>query len=262
MIDDARPVDVRRHMFTIVLVLGGGEDQAHADASGHLDRLQHALALGEPAEEQQVVVGLRLKRERVGVDAVQHDVDDVQAGKEAGLLHGNRDERRLGIALPQPNLGLARRVMQRLHDRRGRQPRERERHRVVGRLVMNDVELVRALDRRGEVQHLVELPRPHVLVVPVAVLVDGVQLGCGLRVGGGEERDVVAARHEAFGQERRHQLNRARLVRRHFGGDRGDVRDAQWSCVHAHACSRSGGSTRRASKCSRAMSAAIRAWRS
>ena len=34
----------------------------------------------------------------------------------------------------------------------------------------------RALDRGRQVQHLVQLPRPHVLVVPVAVRVDRVQL--------------------------------------------------------------------------------------
>ena len=53
-----RAVDVGRDVLAVVVVLGRGQNQPHAGALGDLDRLQHALALGEAAEEQQVVVGL------------------------------------------------------------------------------------------------------------------------------------------------------------------------------------------------------------
>ena len=258
-----RAVDVRRDLVAIVVVFRGGENQPHVDALRHLDRLQDALAVGEAAEEEQVVVGLRLERERVGVDAMQHRVDDGQALEQARLFVGDRDEGRLGIARPQADLRFARRMMQRLDHRRRRQAREGERHRVVRRLVVDDVEVARPLDRGGEVQHLVQLPRPHVLVVPVALLVDRVQLRLRLRIGGGEERDVLAFRDQAFGEQRRHQLDRSRLERRHLGGDGGDVRDAQGTLgAHLDATSRRVDSTRSAAKCSRAISPARRACRS
>ena len=211
---------------------------------------------------ERIVVRRRLKREGVGVDAVEHRADDVEALQQARLLVRNRDEGRLGVARPQADLRFARRVMERLDHWRRRQAREGERHRVVRRFVMDDVEVARQLDGRGEVQHFVQLPRPHVFVVPVALLVDRVQLGLGLRIGRGEERDVLAFRDQPFGEQRRHQLDRARLERRYLGGDRGDMRDSQgcvaggwrlvaggWSVgTHLHATSRRAGSTRSAPK--------------
>src|SRR5437667_5868081 len=94
----------------------------------------------------------------------------VQATKKARLLVGDGDERRLRVPRPQRDLRFARRMMKCLYDRGGRESPERERHRVVRGFIVNDVEIARALDGRGEVEHLVELPWPHVLVVPVAVL--------------------------------------------------------------------------------------------
>ena len=79
-----------------------------------------ALAVGEAAEEQQVVFGRLPEREVVGVDAVQHGADDVEAVEQARLLLRDGDERRLGIARPQLHFRRARRVMQRLDDRRRR----------------------------------------------------------------------------------------------------------------------------------------------
>ena len=72
------------------------------DALGDLNRLQHALAFGEPAEKQQVVVGLFAEGERVGIDAVQHRADHIEAVHQLPLLARDRDERRLRILRPQP----------------------------------------------------------------------------------------------------------------------------------------------------------------
>ena len=200
--------------------------------------------------------------------------------QETGLLRRNRDERRFGIARPQPHLGVARRVVQRLDDRRGGEPRERQRHRKRRRLVVNDVELAGALDGGGEIQHLVELPRPHRRVVPVALVEGGVQPGAGRRPGRGEQRDVMAPGHEPLGEQRCHRFDRPGLRRRNGRGDRGDVArsaaasNGRWrpmprrdgssgGCSHAHdeAVSSRRGSTRRASKWSCATSSAARAWR-
>ena len=285
VIDDAAAIHVGRHVIAVVRVLGGGEDEAHADTLGDLDRLQHALAFGETAKKEQVVVGLFLEHEVVGVDAVQHGLDHVQSGEQARLLVRDGDEGGLRVARPQRHLRRARRVMQRLHDGGRRQPREGERHGVVRRFVMNDVEVARPLDRGRKIQHLVELPRPHVLVMPVAVREDRVEPGLGGRVFVGEERDVVAALDEPLGQERRHDLDRAGFSRRDRRRHGGNVRNAQRRCVgsvalrclgaqvrrcgarvrrrgrgaHTPAASSSFGMTTRASKCSRAISPARRA---
>ena len=182
---------------------------------------------------------------------MQHGIDDVEADQQARLLVGNGDEWRLRIPGPQGDFGGARRMMERLHDWRRRQARECQRHRIVRSLVVDDVVLAAPLDRCRQVEHLVELPGPHVLVVPVAMGVDGVESRAGFRVGGRVQRDVVAARDEPFGEQRRHRLHRSGLGRRDGRGDRRDVGDSQ-----AHAVSRSFGKTRDASKCSRAISTA------
>src|SRR5215471_13293404 len=77
VIDDLGAVDVRRDFLTIIVVLGGGQHQLHPDPLGHFDRLQHALALRESPEKEQVIVRRLLKREVVGVDPVQYRGDDV-----------------------------------------------------------------------------------------------------------------------------------------------------------------------------------------
>ena len=126
MIDDVAAIDVRRDLLTIVVVLGRSEDEPHAGAFGDLDRLQHAFAFREAPEEKQVVAGFFTEREVIGVDAVEHGVHHVEAVEEARLFVRDGDERRVGIPRPQANLRLARRMMQCLHDRRRRKPREGE----------------------------------------------------------------------------------------------------------------------------------------
>ena len=81
-INNLRAVHVRRDLLAVVVVFGRRENELHADALGDLDRLQHAFAFREAAEEEQVVLGRLAEREVVGVDAVQHRADDVGAGEE------------------------------------------------------------------------------------------------------------------------------------------------------------------------------------
>ena len=194
-----------------------------------LDRLQHALPVGEPAEEQHVVVGLGPERERFGVDAVQHRSDDVEAREQPGLLVGDRDERRLRdsatTACTSSGLGEWCSVWS---ERHRAEPGEPKRQRVVRRLEVNDVELRRALDRRRQVEHLVELPRPHRRVVPVAAWIGGCESRGGRGVAGREQRDVVAALHEPFGQQPRNELDGSGAGRRKRRGDGGDLGDAEW----------------------------------
>ena len=146
-----------------------------------------------------------------------------------------------------------------------RQARERERHRGVLGLAVNHVEGARALDGGGEVEQLAELPRPHATCRRRSRADRRVQLRGGDRRAGGEQRDVVAARDEPVGQQRRHGLDGARTVgaaSRSRPGHLGDTErlvDAA-RLPHAHAVSSRRGSTRDASKCSRAISPARRAW--
>ena len=194
---------------------------------------------------------------------MQHRADDVEAVEQTGLLGRNGDEGRLRVSGPELDFRVAGRVVQRLKDRRRREPRKRQRHRVVLGLVVNDVEIARPLDGRGKIQQLVQLPRPHVLVVAIAVRIDRVQPCRRHRVGRRKQRHVMAARDEAFGQQRRHRLHRSRSRRRNRRGDRRDVRDPQrLRAVLMRTRSRAAaGRTTRASKCSRAMSAAHAACR-
>ena len=159
----------------------------------------------------------------VGVDAVQHDARDRAAAQQPFLLLRDRDERHLGIARPQGHFAGRRRVMQGLHDRSRRQPPEGDRHRVVGGLVVDEVEVAGALDRCRDVAHLVEFPRPHVEVLDVALRERGVQRGGRARAARREQRDVHAAAHQAFGEEPGHQLDGARAGRRQGHRHRADV---------------------------------------
>ena len=115
-------------------------------------------------------------------------------------------------------------AVDRRHHRRLHQPREGERHEVG--LVVNEVELARALEDMGDVEHL-----PHLGV-------DGGVLGIGRRahagqlarrlaVLGGEQGDVDAARHQRLGQQARHQLPWTIVARRGAPGDRRQHGDAQ-----------------------------------
>ena len=92
---------------------------------------------------------------------------------------------------------------------------------------MNDVELRRALDRRRQVEHLVQLPRPHRRVVPVAARVGGCEARGGGAVAGGKQRDVVAAPHEPLGEQPRDELDGSGAGRRERRGDGGDLGDAE-----------------------------------
>ena len=170
-----RPSTCGGHMLAVVRVICRREEQSHPNTSSDVDRTEDALSLRESTEEQQVVVGLFAERQPVGLDAVQDDSSDVESREQARLFLRDGDERGFRVSLPQRDLGRSWRVMQCLDDWRRRQSREGQRHRVVTGFVVDDVELARAFHRGGDVQHLVHLPRPHGLVVPIAVRIRGVQ---------------------------------------------------------------------------------------
>ncbi len=115
-------------------------------------------------------------------------------------------------------------AVDRRHHRRLHQPREGERHEIG--LVVNEVELARALEDMGDVEHL-----PH-LGVDAGVLgigrrADAGELARGRAVLRGEQGDVDAARHQRLGQQAGHQLPRAVMARRRAPGDRRQHGDAQ-----------------------------------
>ena len=128
------------------------------------------------------------------------------------------------IRLEDGQDALRGKAVDRRHDRRLHQPRESERHEVG--LIVNEVELARALEDMGDVEHL-----PHLGV-------DGGVLGIGRRADagelarrqailGGEQGDVDAARHQGLGQQARHQLPWTIVARRSAPGDRRQHGDTQ-----------------------------------
>ena len=87
----------------------------------------------EAAEKEKVILRVFPEDEGGGVDTVSDGRDNVQPTEKPGLLTGDGDEDCLRIARPERDLGGARRVMERLNDRPGRQAREGQRHLQSGR---------------------------------------------------------------------------------------------------------------------------------
>ena len=76
-----RAVDVRRDLVAEVLLVldDAGDVESAAASAGDLDRFGGALVGVDPSEEQQVLAGDRMDRERVDIDAVVHGGGVVQA---------------------------------------------------------------------------------------------------------------------------------------------------------------------------------------
>jgi hypothetical protein len=73
-------VHMRRDVLAVIVVFGGGKDQAHADTPRDLNCLQHALAFGKTPEKQQIVVRPLPERKDIGIDPVKDRADHVEAG--------------------------------------------------------------------------------------------------------------------------------------------------------------------------------------
>ena len=79
--------------------------------------------------------------------------------------------------------------------------------------VVDDVELAGALEHRGDVQALCDLGVDRRILRP-ARRRGGMQAGRGDRVCSGEQRDVMAGRHQPLGEQRRELLPRPVVTRR------------------------------------------------
>ena len=219
-------------------------------AARDVDGLQHALALGEAAEEQQVVVAARPRNGNAATSmACGTTPTTLRPVIRPRLRVRDGDERRVGIvARPQRHLAGAGRVMQRLHQRHAGQTAERQRQRVVLGLVVDDVERRGPLDGGRQVEQLAQLPRPDRRVLAVAARERGVQRGAGARLAGREERHVVAARPRG----RRSAAPSSISIEPDSGGGTDVATGATWAmrsgAVIAPAVSRRRGSTRPASK--------------
>ncbi len=124
---------------------------------------------------------------------------------------------------------LRREPVDRGDDRRLDQAAVRERQEVE--VVVDQVELRCALEHRGDVQALPHLGvELRVLRVPGGDRAD--QRRGRQRVGGGEQRDVHAARDQPFRQERDELLPRAVVARRHPPRDRGQHRHTERGARH------------------------------
>jgi hypothetical protein len=90
---------------------------------------------------------------------------------------------------------------------------------------VDDVELASALEHGGDVQALCDLGVDRGIVRP-ANRCDCVQAGCGDRVCGGEQRDVVTGRYQALGEQRGELLPRPVVARWCPPRDRGQYGDS------------------------------------
>ena len=178
----------------------------------------------DAAEEEQVFAAARIEGKVLQPDAVVDRRRIAQVRMTIGVA--DRDVvNAIVVGLEGGQDALRGEAVDRRHQRRLHQPREGERHEIG--LVMNEVELARALEHMGDVKHL-----PH-LGVDAGVLrigrrADAGELRRGRAVLRGEQRHVDAARHQRLGQQAGHQLPRAVMARRGAPGDRrqhGDAHD-------------------------------------
>ena len=100
------------------LVFGGGQNEAHADAFGQFNGLEDALAGGEAAEKQQVILGFFLEGEVARIDAVQHRAHDVRADVKQRIIR--QDARHLLFNVARRGLEIACQRIERLERTRER----------------------------------------------------------------------------------------------------------------------------------------------
>ena len=177
----------------------------------------------DAAEEQQVVAAVRVEGKVLHPDAVVDRRRIAQVRAAVGVADRDIVDAIL-VRLEGGQDAFRGEAVDRRHDRRLHQPREGERHEVG--LVVNEVELARALEDMGDVQHL-----PHLgvdgRVLGIGRRADAAQLARRQAVLGGEQGDVDAARHQRLGQQARHQLPGTIVARRGAPGDRREHGDTQ-----------------------------------
>ena len=228
-VGDAVPAEVRLDLRAEVgLVLhDAGDHEREPRAVRHLDRPVRPLVGVDPPEEQQVGAGPRPEGEGTGVDAVVDGRGVGQAGVAVGVA--DRDVvRDVAVGGVDPHDALGGEPVHRRDHRGPDQPAVGQRQEVE--LVGQHVELRGALEGRPDVQALLDLG-----VEGAVLLVAGgrlrVQPSCRRGVGGGEQRHLVAERHQPLGQGGGHLLPWAVAARRGAVRDRGEDADAhrQWS---------------------------------
>ena len=165
-----------------------------------------------------------------GVDAVMDRGRVVQVGVSVGVADGDVVGGRVVPLVDRHDAGRREPVDRRDH-RCVDQPAVREREEVE--TVVDHVELVRPLEHRCDVEALGDLRIDRGVVGP-ARRRSAVQRRGGHRVGGGEERDVVARCDETLGEQRCELLPRAVVARRGPPGDRSEHCDPErWTGIGA-----------------------------
>ena len=163
---DGVAVDVRFDVATVVLgvVHDTGDDQGKPDGARHLDRLTGALVRVDPSEEQEVAAVTPTDGERLDVDPVvdRRGVRQVRVPVGVADRHVVRD---VVVGAVDGEDAVGREPVDRRDHGSRREPTEDQRQEVE--LVADDVELVRALEHRGDVQRLEDLGVDRrVLLVP------------------------------------------------------------------------------------------------
>ena len=132
----ARQPETRHDLALVIrLALTGvrqtGEPDRHPGALGGVDREMWRFRRRKTADERHVVTRLRDERELRGVDAVVHDVDVGQGVLALPLPLADRDVLDVGVAAVEARQLADAIVMQRVHERRPNEPRQRQRGRLV-----------------------------------------------------------------------------------------------------------------------------------
>ena len=164
---------------------------------------------GGSAEEQQVLAGARMGRESVDIYAMVNGGGVVQIRVSIGVAYRHVSGGAV-VTLVDRNDLVRREAMDGGDHRCRDEIAIRERQEVEP--VVDDVELAGALEHRGDVQALCDLGVDRRNIRP-AKRRGCVQPGRGDRVCGGEQRDVMAGRHQPLGEQRGELLPRPVVAR-------------------------------------------------
>ena len=189
-----------------------GHDERRAQLLRHADRGVRPLVGRHAADEEEVVVFLCGEGLMLDVDGVRDGAHEVQLREAAALVVGDGDEGEVVAQTAEEALHLlVRRAVERGHHGRAGEAVDEGAHHPAREavVVVDDVELVHPrvrLERVGDLEMAAVLD-----LLERGALEDRGEARLGPGVATGEQRDVVTALHQAFGEQRDHELDAAVL---------------------------------------------------
>ena len=190
------------------------------DADGAID----ALFRRDAAEEGEITGLDRLRHQEPLGQAVMHRAHPMRLRQRPPLRIGDRHHRhRVEGVEHRLMLGQIEPAVQRGHERR-RLARE-QRERIIVEMKMQDVEIARALIDALQHHHVQPIGIAHRAVEPQRPRPRRFELGRGLRIARGKQRDLVAERDQFLGQPRHDPFGSTIELGRYRLRQRGDLRD-------------------------------------